>query len=57
MINFVTFMKHSYNSMEGTSMFMDREEIIRRVDNIIRILSYLDSTHESNLWKRSISKM
>ena len=26
---------------------MDREETIRRIDNIIRVLSHLDSTHES----------
>jgi hypothetical protein len=34
--------------MEDTSMFMDREETIRGIDNIIRILSHLDSTHQSN---------
>jgi hypothetical protein len=27
---------------------MDREETIRRINNIIRVLSHLDSTHESN---------
>jgi hypothetical protein len=27
---------------------MDREETISRIDNIIRVLSHLDSTHEGN---------
>ena len=34
--------------MENKSMFMDREETIRRIDNFIRALSHLDSTHEGN---------
>jgi hypothetical protein len=29
-------------------MFMDREDTITRIDNIIRVLSHLDSTNESN---------
>jgi gamma-glutamyl phosphate reductase len=41
-------MKHSYNSMKNMSVFMDREETMERIDNTIRVLSHLDSPHESN---------
>jgi hypothetical protein len=39
---------HSYNSKENVSVFMNQEETITRIDNIIRVLSHLDSTQESN---------
>lgn len=38
---------HSYNSMENMSS-MNQEETITSIDNIIRVLSHLDSTQESN---------
>ncbi|MGA7043096.1 MAG: hypothetical protein WBY71_05470 [Nitrososphaeraceae archaeon] len=41
-------MKHSYNSMKNMSVFMDREETMARIDNTIKVLSHLDSPHESN---------
>src|SRR5690348_14930836 len=41
-------MKHSYNSMKNMSVFMNREETMARIDNTIRVLSHLDSPHESN---------
>ena len=34
--------------MENMSMFMDPEETMTRIDNTIRVLSHLDSPHESN---------
>jgi hypothetical protein len=40
---------HSYGSMYDMSQyFMVRKETILRTDNIIRVLSHLDSTDESN---------
>jgi hypothetical protein len=34
--------------MENMSVFMDPEETMTRIDNTIRVLSHLDSPHESN---------
>lgn len=39
---------YSYNSKENVSVSMNQEETIVRIDNIIRVLSHLDSTQESN---------
>jgi len=34
--------------MENMSVFMDPEETMTRIDNTLRVLSHLDSPHESN---------
>jgi hypothetical protein len=34
--------------MKNMSVFMNREETMTRIDNTIRVLSHLDSPHESN---------
>ena len=39
---------YSYNSKENVSVSMNQEETIVRIDNIIRVLSHLDSSQESN---------
>lgn len=41
-------MMHSYNSIEDISVFMEREETITKIDNIIRILLHSDSGKEDN---------
>ena len=41
-------MMHSYNSMKYISVFMEREETITKIDNIIRMLLHLDSGKEND---------
>jgi hypothetical protein len=41
-------MMHSYNSMKDISVFMEREETITKIDNLIRMLLHLDSGKEND---------